>query len=177
MVRQVVKGDRTKKCSFAPSEPDCYGMPPSKILRNGRYEQHKDIAPKPDTKKKVVSEGENTEKIVVWSTSPTSSKLQARSTIQNNISWMDSFPLLYGLPYCQEPMGSFVSSLLEAKCSDQMESRNFDDVSFFSDNCFCERNQDIFRVEDVEDLLEFDDYQEENDPTSTKYNSNTFCNY
>ena len=74
-------------------------------------------------------------------------------------------------------MGSFVSSLLEAKCSDQMESRNFDDVSFFSDNCFCERNQDIFRVEDVEDLVEFDDYQEENDPSSTKYNSNTFCNY
>ena len=101
-------------------------------------------------------------------TTRTSSQIEA-STI--NTAWMDSFQLLSGLPYSQEPTGSFVFPLLESKGSDQMQSRNFDNFSFCSDNSFCERNQDhdMFRVEDIYDLVEFDDHQEENDPTSTKF--------
>ena len=122
--------------------------------------------PKSDTKEKIDSKGEIPEKIDVPSMSST---LQARSTTQNDIAWMDSFPLLCGVPYCQEATGSFVASLLEAKCSDQTESRNFDDVSFCSDNCFGEESQAMFCMEDIEDLDEFDNYQKENDVTSTKF--------
>ena len=43
MVRQVVKGDRTKKFCFAPSESYCNGMHSSKLLKHGKYEQHKDM--------------------------------------------------------------------------------------------------------------------------------------
>ena len=80
------------------------------------------------------------------------------------MAWMDSFPLLCGLPYCQEPTGSFVSSLLESKDSDQMQLRNFDEFSFCSDNSFCKliQDQDTLCVEDIQDLLKFDDFQEEN---------------
>ena len=81
---------------------------------------------------------------------------------------MDSFPLLCGVPYCQESTGNFVSSFLEAKCLDQKVSRSFDDVSFCSDDCFCEQSQDMFRVEDVEDLINFVFYEDENDLFSAK---------
>mmetsp|Transcript_9887 Transcript_9887/g.14290 ORF Transcript_9887/g.14290 Transcript_9887/m.14290 type:complete len:386 (+) Transcript_9887:115-1272(+) len=120
--------------------------------------------PKPDTKKKVFLEEGPTGGILAMCTTPTSSKSEA-STIQNNIAWMDSFPLLCGLPCCQEPTGSFVSSLLESKDSDQMQLRNFDEFSFCSDNSFCKRiqDQDTLCVEDIQDLLKFDDFQEEND--------------
>ena len=131
--------------------------------------------PKADSRKNVVSKGENTEENVVGcASSPTS---QAKSMVPNNISWMDSFPLLCGVPYCQEPTGSFVASLLEAKCSYQTESRNFDDISIFSDNCFSAQSQEMFRVDNLDDLVEFDDYQGENESTSAAFQFKSFCDF
>jgi len=98
-------------------------------------------APKLDANEAVFLEGGQKRENSTSGNMPTSS-LFGFSTIHNSMAWMDSFPLLCGLPYCQEPTGSFVLSLAKLKGSDQFKSRNFDGTLFRSVKSFWERNQD-----------------------------------
>ena len=63
--------------------------------------------------------------------------------------------------------------------SGQVNLKSCDDFSLCSDNSFCQHNQDqdTLCVEDIEDLLNFDDFNEENHPSIKHLNTEASINY